>query len=169
MSRRKLPDRLSAIGSAKCWALAESLAERAIKLGVVRAAHEVDIAYQNAIYVNRLMRRWRGTAPAERIAACCYADPSTTPEDVADWFGRSLDWAERVYTRRPNLRRRWRATLLEEQSGCGYLPDDPGPMDLLRMRTHFLRHGRSTPSERVLTWDDFMGRWNAALFSKFAQ
>lgn len=153
------------IGSAEAWAYARQIHPLASEIGVRAAARELNVAARNAIGVYRGMQRWRGRASDERIAACCYVDPGVTPEDVAGWFGQTVSWAEQVYTELDWLRTEWPLSERCEMEGCGISPEDPSPEEISRMCDEFLRTSDIPLAKRVLTLDEFVGRWNAANLS----
>lgn len=123
----------------------------------------------NAKAIVRVMKRWRGDAPLERIASCCYADEQVTADEVAGWFDRSIDWAEQAFKDRGTLRGCWPATLQEERQGCGIAECDPSPREIEWYRTYFLKHGKLTPPERILSAEAFAKRWNAASVSTISE
>lgn len=165
---RKLAELLdvSSIGSAESLASAKFL-HRKIKehKAVWKAAVQCRIDLNAALGIAKLMKQLPRNPPECRLAAACYADPDVTPEDVAQWFNRSLHWAELVYRYRGKLRERYPADIATERQCCGIMPTDPTPEEIAALCERFVKEDPE-PFKRVLTHEQFARRWNQASLSR---
>lgn len=123
------------------------------------AGRELHIARHNAQGIGRLMRRWRGECPRERLAIVCYADPVVEHCDVARWFGETVAWCERACDEAAELRRLWRACPEEENRCVGIYPNDPGPDEIRRACAVYLS---DDPQRRILSLTEVVKRWRVA-------
>jgi len=169
VGRKRVLANPSEIGSAESWVFAVPLYRIAGRSTVLKAATELGVSGWNSKAIVRVMKRWRGEAPPERIASCCYADVQVGPDEVANWFDKPLHWAEQVFTDREQLRASWPATLQEERQGCGIAESDPSPVEIEWYRNYFLNHGKLTPAERLLSGEDFAKQWHAASVSTISE
>lgn len=135
-------------------------------MGVVKAASLLRIARHNACAIVRLMREWGADVSDSRIATTCYADVTVQPEEVAEWFGRSLDWAEHAYRARKYLRRRWKSSMELERRACGLYQTDPHPSVIDKLCQRYLVNSGEGKESRVLDNAEFARRWHAASVSK---
>lgn len=153
------------VGSAAAWALGPRLYELTDRIGAAKSAIKLHLPRLSAAAIYGSIRSWGNTQPVERLAACCYADPGVTPEDVAGWFGRSLRWGKCVLDLRDEFREQWPCDLETERRGCGMLADDPEPEHIRSMCQKFLASGEIPLCDRVLSTGDFKRRWQIASLS----
>jgi len=169
MPARRIRDRtfidVLEVGSAAAWALGPRLYELTNRIGATKSAIKLHLPKFSAAAVYGSIRSWNNTQPLERLAACCYADPGVTPEDVAGWFGRSLRWGNCVLDLRDEFRAEWPCDLETERRGCGMLADDPEPEYIKAMCQKFLASGEIPLCDRVLSAGDFTRRWRIASLS----
>ena len=165
---RKLAELLdaSSIGSAESLASARFL-YRKIKehKAVWKAAAQCRIDLNAALGIAKLMKQLPKNPPECRLAAACYADPDVTPEDVAQWFDRSLHWAKLVFRYRDKLREIYPADIATERQCCGILPTDPTPEEITALCERFVKEDPE-PYKRVLTHEQFARRWHQANLSR---
>lgn len=164
---RKLAESLdvSSIGSAESLASARFLYRKIREhKSVWKAAALCRIDLHAALGIAKLMKQLKDP-PERRLAAVCYADSDVTPEDVAQWFNRSLHWAELVYMHRDRLRERYPVDIATERQCCGILPTDPTPEEITAWCERFIKEDPE-PYKRVLTNEQFARRWNQASLSR---
>lgn len=153
------------IGSPEALASARYLWRLSKTMAVAEAARRCHIATRNAYGIVALMNMWRGDIPDKRIACVSFCDPSVTPEDLAEWWGQPLDWAEHAYKQRKKLAIRYPGDLARERQACGLHPEDPLPSRIVAMCGAFIENDPA-PWLRVLTWGQVQERFDAASLSK---
>ena len=94
--------------------------------------------------VMRICRHFRHAPSAERLAVVAMLPPDVSDSDVADWFGRSLEWAQAVRANAEKIRRREPMPAEMEYVDDGYQQGDPSPEEIYRRAAEL----RANPERR---------------------
>jgi len=102
--------------------------------------------------VLRLLRQCEKMPSQERLAVVAMIIPDVTDEDVAEWFGKSVEWAANVRANADAIRREEYIPAHLEYIDDGYQLGDPSPEEIqsrameIRQRDN---RWEDVPSERV--------------------
>lgn len=107
----------------------------------------------------RLLRSFGRMPSVSRLAVCCLRDPGFTNKDIADIFGRSLRWAQRIRFRQEEIRLKCPVPAALECLGQSF---EPTPLEIAE-RAAQVRAGRVmncdkqgySPAIRSFSWTGY--------------
>jgi hypothetical protein len=83
--------------------------------------------------VLRILKHCGAVPSRERLALVAMRVPDITDEDIAEWFGESVQWARNVRNSADALRKEEWIPDWMEYVDDGYQPGDPSPEEILAM------------------------------------
>lgn len=69
-------------------------------------SRDLGISRRSILSIARMLRAFGGVPSVERLAVIAMRVPDATDEDIAEWFNRSLTWAQQVRRDQDEIRER---------------------------------------------------------------